>query len=119
MDDELCPDTGLKREECPCMVCHPPVFFFKYMLAGYDIEDIDGVISALRDRKAFFEKLKRNGFRLMGPVDDHYADFEPPMTDDFYWAQCRSGGCYLKIKTGDLPPQECPQCGKNVYSYEK
>jgi hypothetical protein len=119
MDDEICPDTGLKWEDCPCMICHPPAFFFKYTLSGYEIENTDDVISALRDRKAFFEQLKTDGFKLMGQVDDHFAEFEPPMSDEFYWVQCRSGGCYLRIQAGELPSKECPKCGRNVYSYEE
>ena len=118
LENEQCPNTGMDVEDCPCMWCHPPVFFFKYLVADYDCKSISGVLRALRDRQAFFKKLKEDGFRLTGPVDDHYASFEPPDSEDFYWVECRSGGCYLRFSQGEIPPAECPECGKNLYEYE-
>ena len=118
MEEEICSDTGLAREDCPCMRCQPPMFFFKFMLVNYQIENIDDVIQGLKDKLAFFKKLKDDGFMLSGPVDDHYAAFEPPDSDDYYWAQCRSSGCYLKLPSGEAPLQMCPTCEKNLYEYE-
>ncbi len=118
MEEETYPDTGLLREDCPCMWCLPPIFYFKYLLSNHECKNIDDVITALKDRLVFFKKLKEDGFRLMGPVEDHWAEFEPPDSDDFFWVHCRSNGCYLKIPKGEIPPQDCPTCGKNVYKYE-
>lgn len=75
-------------------------YFFKNLLADVDIQTIDDVISGLQEQKRFFEKLRRQGFRLSYPIDDHFAEFEPPESDDYYWAKCRSSGCYLKIENG-------------------
>ena len=119
MDDEECYYTGMDISECPCMSCQIPVFLFKYMLVDYQIDNIDDVISALGHRKAFFLQLKKDGFRLMDPVDDHYAEFEPPDSEEFYWVECKSGGCYLKSPRGEIPPRVCPECGKNLYEYEE
>jgi hypothetical protein len=119
MEEEICPDTGLARENCPCMMCSPPIFFFKYMLSDYDCKNIDDVIAALQNRLEFFKKLKEDGFGLIEPVEDHWAEFEPPDSEDHYWVQCRSGGCYLKFPLGEVPPRICPACGKNLYEYEK
>jgi hypothetical protein len=118
-EDEICPDTGLAREDCPCMWCSPPMFYFKYMISDYDCKSIDDVIKALNSRLMFFKKLKDDGFRLMGPVEDHFVEIEPPDSDDAYWVECRSGGCYLKFPSGTPPPKKCPECGKNLYEYEE
>ena len=100
------------------MTCRPPVFFFKNLVADYHCKNIGEVISALRTRLIFFRNLKEDGFRLAAPIDDHFAEFEPPETESFYWVQCASGGCYLKFSSGEVPPAECPECGKNLYEYE-
>jgi hypothetical protein len=118
MEEDICPDTGLVRDDCPCMWCSPPIFFFKYLLSDYECKNIDDVISALREKREFFEKIRDDGFRLMGPVEDHWAEFEAPESDDFYWVECRSSGCFLKIAKGEVPPQVCPTCGKNLYEHE-
>ena len=118
-EDEMCPNTGIIHENCPCMWCSPPVFFFKQMITGYNCKSITDVIKALKDRLKFITKLKEEGFRLMGPVDDHFAEFEPPDSDDIYWVECRSGGCYLKFNQGEKPPEQCPECNKNLYEYEE
>nr|KXH70598.1 MAG: hypothetical protein AM325_15690 [Candidatus Thorarchaeota archaeon SMTZ1-45] len=94
-------------------------FFFKQMITGYNCKSITDVIKALKDRLKFITKLKEEGFRLMGPVDDHFAEFEPPDSDDIYWVECRSGGCYLKFNQGEKPPEQCPECNKNLYEYEE
>ena len=119
MDDETCYYTGMDRIECPCLWCSPPLFIFKYMLVDYQIDTIDDVIAALEDRLKFFEQLKKDGFRLMGPVEDYFAEFEPPESEEYYWVRCRSCGDFLKIDVGTLPRETCPMCGKNVYKYEE
>lgn len=119
MEEEICPDSGMKREDCPCMWCSPPAYFFKYMVADVDIQTIDDVIRGLEKRKQFFEKLKRQGFRLSHPIDDHFAELEPPESEDYYWARCRSSGCYLKMEKGEPIPEQCPTCGENVLEFEK
>jgi hypothetical protein len=118
-EDEICPDTGMSREDCVCMICHPPMFFFKYLVADYNCKSISCVIKALKDRLQFFKTLKNEGFRLMRPIDDHYAEFESPDSEDSYWVECRSGGCYLKFNQGEKPPERCPKCGKKLYEYEQ
>jgi hypothetical protein len=118
-EDEICPDTGIAREDCPYMWCSPPVFFFKHMITEYNCKSITCVINALKDRLQFFKKLKNEGFMLMGPIDDHFAEFEPPDSEESYWVQCRSGGCYLKFNRGEKPPEQCPECGKNLLEYKQ
>jgi hypothetical protein len=118
-DEDKCPNTGLSQEDCPCMQCSPPRFYFKYMISDYDCRNISDVISALKDRLKFFRKLKDDGFRLMYPVDDHLAEFEPHESEDTYWVWCRSGECYLEFPTSAPPPEKCPECGKNLYEYEE
>lgn len=65
---------------------------------------IDDVIQSLQDRKAYFRRLKDDGFRLLAPVNDHMAELEPPDSEDSYWVECRSSECYgdsIKVK---FPP---------------
>lgn len=100
------------------MSCMPPRFEFKYMVSDYDCKSISGVILALKKRLQFFKKLNDDGFRLLSPIDDNFAEFEPPESDDSYWVECKSGGCYLQFAIGTPPPRECPKCGRNLYEYE-
>ncbi|MHA1772315.1 MAG: hypothetical protein ACTSX2_11255, partial [Candidatus Thorarchaeota archaeon] len=81
----------------------------------YEIHSIDDVLHALRVQKAYFEQLKKDGFKLMDTVTDFYAEFEAPLSDEFYWVECASSGCLFKVTIGEAPPRKCPVCGKNVY----
>ncbi len=121
MSGETCPNSGLDRDDCPCLSCRPLRFNFKYTLYvkhGDDypeINSIDDVIHALRVQKAYFERLKREGFTLSEPVHDSYAEFDAPVHDKFYWVECASSGCLFKVDVGQAPPRKCPVCGKNAY----
>ena len=117
-ENHTCPDTGMTHEDCPCAWCFPPRFYFKQMITEYDCSDISCVISALKERLRFFQKLKRDGFKLLAPIDDHYADFEPPESESVYWVTCRSSGCLVEIPSGIPAPATCPECGKNLLEYE-
>jgi hypothetical protein len=101
------------------MWCHPPIFFFKNLISDYNCRTIDDVIFALKVRQDFFKRLKENGFRLMGPIEGHWVEFEPPDSEDYYWVECRSRGCYLKVSQGEIPSKECPECGKNFYEFQE
>ena len=44
--------------------------------------DVRKMLTMALNNEMISKKLKDDGFILMGPVDDHFVEFEPPDSDD-------------------------------------
>ncbi len=107
--DESCVNTGLVREKCRCLDCWPIIHRFKWICAS--CVTIDDVIGVFRERTAFFEKLREDGWRIGGPIDDDYMELVPPIRDGYYWHHCNHcGSAALVPDSVKSAPETCVQC---------
>ena len=105
---EDCDNTGLTRENCRCLNCWTSVFRFKFLCI--DCKNIDEVIEKLDVTLEYFKNLKKQGYRVDGPISDDYMELAPPYRVGFYWMACQECGGHYEMPAGRISHGVCQEC---------